>query len=105
MQQILLEHRAPVRGDEDKAQRDAAGEIDYGGDQAGEVLTNSQHFAAHGRQKVIMQRALEHFGAKQVRKDAETSEKNAEAQKVDLEDAGEDHVVVAHGMVAAAEHG
>src|ERR1035441_6371981 len=42
-----------------------------------------------------------------MREDPEAAEEDTEPQEVDLEDAGEDHVVFAHGMapVAAAEQG
>src|ERR1022692_4481874 len=96
VEQILLEDRAPVRADEEITQHHAAGEVRYSGDHAGEILTHCQYFAAHGRHEVIVQSALQHYGAEQVGEDAEAAEEDAEPQEVDLENAGEDHVVIAY---------
>src|ERR1700704_3174103 len=53
-----------------------------------------------------MEGAFQNLGTKQVGKNAYAAEEDAEPQKIDLEDAGEDHVVLAHRVThAAAEQG
>ena len=89
---VELPHHGP------KLQGGAGGEDDDGGDEAGEVFSQDQDFAAHGSEEVVVQAFVEHLAAEEVHEDADAAEEDRQAQIEVLEDGGEDEGVLREGF-------
>ena len=71
------------------------GKNQAGGDDTGQEFSSQQNLAANGREKIIVQAAIQDFATKQVHEDAEAPEENGQPQIEKLEDSGEDVGVLA----------
>ena len=73
----------------------AGGENQAGGDDSGQEFSGQQHFAANGRQEIIVQAAVQYLAAKQVHENAQASEEDGQPQVEELKDGGENIGILA----------
>src|SRR5579871_4367221 len=81
-----------------------AAKDDAGGDDACEILTDQEHFAAHGHEQVIVQTFFQHFAAEQLQEHAHAAEKYGQAQIKKLEHRRKDEAVAAKVAYTAMAH-
>ena len=93
MQDVVLAGGAEADVDQSEVGEDGDAEEKKRREASGGVLGEQQHFAPDRREQIEMQAALDHFPANEAGEDAKAAEEDAEADVVELDDAGQ-HVRV-----------
>jgi hypothetical protein len=70
-------------------------------DEACQELAEGEELAAHGGEQIVVQAAFHHLASEQAGEQAQAAEEDAQAQVVELEDAGEDGGVLVQRVAVA----
>src|SRR5262249_53713518 len=89
VEEVVSPRRSEVPAEKQKGDGYTAHPHGEGYDEAGEVFAGDQHFAAHGREEVIVQGLLEHLTAEEIGEDTHGAEEDSGAQVIEHEESGE----------------
>ncbi len=96
VEDVVLPGRTEGDIDEREVGEDGAAKQDHGADGPGGEFGQEQNLAAHRREQIEMEAALDHLAANEARENSQASEEDCQAEIVELDDPGQHLGIFGH---------